>query len=241
VQLLGGLGVLARAAELRTRSRSLCVFFRSSKQRLQVYPSHLQDPTAGHGAKQAWLRGYNLTNLTFTGGGMLHGGGAWWWCMRMLAAKQPGGPHAPSWCPRAVAAGQVPAFDLDAPPMIMIIGSTAILWENLLVTHSPEWTLVHQYCSDIVIRNVTVFNPNNDTIEGPNTDGMDLFSCQNVHIHDVLVDVGDDMFAMDSGVDAAGRAMSIATADVVIEDSVVRNGHGLTLGSGASGGLRNVE
>ena len=51
----------------------------------------------------------------------------------------------------------------------------------------------------------------------------------------------DDMFAMDSGVDAAGRAMSIATADVVIENSVVRNGHGLTLGSGASGGLRNVK
>ena len=95
-----------------------------------------------------------------------------------------------------MAAGQVPAFDLDAPPMIMIIGSTAILWENLLVTHSPEWTLVHQFSSDIVIRNVTVFNPNNDTIEGPNTDGMDLFSCQNVHIHDVMVDVGDDMFAM---------------------------------------------
>ena len=51
-----------------------------------VYPSSLQDPTSGNGAKQAWMRGYNLTNLTFTGGGVLDGGGPWWWCVRMLAA-----------------------------------------------------------------------------------------------------------------------------------------------------------
>jgi polygalacturonase len=43
-----------------------------------VYPSSLQDPNTGNGAKQAWLRGYNLTNLTFTGGGILDGGGPWW-------------------------------------------------------------------------------------------------------------------------------------------------------------------
>ena len=113
-------------------------------------------------------------------------------------------------------------------------------WENLLITHSPMFCLTHQYSSNIEVRNVTVYNPNNATIEGPNTDGCDLFSCSNAHIHNVTVDVGDDMFAMDSGVDAAGRRNSIPTTDVVIENSVVRNGHGLTLGSGASGGLRNI-
>ena len=204
-----------------------------------VYPSSLQDPGQAP-AKQAWLRGYNLTNLTFTGGGILHGGGGWWWCMRMLAAGQPSGPHAPAWCPRMVADGLIPAFHLAAPPMIMLVGCTGVLWENLLVTHSPMFCLTHQYSSNIEIRNVTIFNPNNASIEGPNTDGCDLFSCSNAWIHNVTVDVGDDMFAMDSGVDAAGRRNSIPTADVVIENAVVRNGHGLTLGSGASGGLRNI-
>jgi polygalacturonase len=205
-----------------------------------VSPSSNQDPTAGHGAKQAWLRGYNLTNVTFTGGGILDGGGPWWWCVRMLAARQPAGAHAPSWCARDVALGKVPAFDLDAPMMIMLIGSTDIVWEDLLITNAPMWCVVHQYSSNIVIRNVTIFNPNNDTIEGPNTDGCDLFSCSNAHIYNVTVDVGDDMFAMDSGVDYMGRRNAIPTQDVVISNSVVRNGHGLTLGSGASGGLRNI-
>ena len=203
------------------------------------------------------------------------------WCVRMLAAKQPAGAHAPEWCARDVALGKVPAFDLDPPPMVMIIGSKNILWEDLLIMHSPFWTLIHQYLlratqcnmssgsfnlplhlhavttqydtfhcdsfvarsrysSDIEVRNVTIFNPCNDTIEGPNTDGCDLFSSSNVHIHNVTVDVGDDMFAMDSGVDFQGRRNSIATRDVIISDSVVRNGHGLTLGSGGSGGLRNI-
>ena len=128
----------------------------------------------------------------------------------MLAAKQPAGAHAPEWCARDVALGKVPAFDLDPPPMVMIIGSMNILWEDLLIMHSPFWTLIHQYLlratqcymssgpfnlplylhavttqydtfhcdsfvarsrysSDIEVRNVTIFNPCNDTIEGPHT------------------------------------------------------------------------
>ena len=67
------------------------------------------------------------------------------WCVRMLAAKQPAGAHAPEWCARDVALGKVPAFDLDPPPMVMIIGSKNILWEDLLIMHSPFWTLIHQY------------------------------------------------------------------------------------------------
>ena len=118
-----------------------------------VYPSSCQDPSAGRGAKQAWLRGYNLTNLTFTGGGILNGGGPWWWCVRMLAAGQCKlphcGAHAPSWCARDVAAGHVPAFELDAPMLAQIIGSRDIVWENLLVMHSPMFNLAHQYCTNI--------------------------------------------------------------------------------------------
>ena len=91
-----------------------------------VYPSSLQDPGQAP-AKQAWLRGYNLTNLTFTGGGIMHGGGGWWWCVRMLAAGQPAGAHSPKWCPREVSGGHIPAFHLAAPPMIMLVGSSNIV------------------------------------------------------------------------------------------------------------------
>ena len=71
-----------------------------------------------------------------------------WWALPHCGA------HAPSWCARDVAAGHVPAFELDAPMLAQIIGSRDIVWENLLVMHSPMFNLAHQYCTNIEIRNL---------------------------------------------------------------------------------------
>eukprot|EP01045_Picozoa_sp_COSAG04_P024658 COSAG04_NODE_3110_length_3158_cov_208.366460_3_plen_196_part_00 len=61
-----------------------------------------------------------------------------------------------------------------------------------------------------------------------------------MHVHDCIVDVGDDMLCCKSGTDFLGRELGIPTKNVIFERIEVRNGHGLTLGSEASGGLINI-
>lgn len=85
-----------------------------------------------------------------------------------------------------------------------------------------------------------MFNPNNGSIEAPNGDGIDLDSSSNVHMHDCLMDVADDSLCCKSGADWLGRNVGMPTKNVLFENIEVRNGHGLTLGSEASGGMLNI-
>jgi polygalacturonase len=108
-----------------------------------AYPSH---PNRGGDAipsKQAFIRGYNLTDVTLTGGGEIHAGGGWWWCVRMAAAvpPQPGGTHAPKWCPAMVKEGKIPGLSLVPPRMLHMIGCESITLDNLTFSNSPYWTL----------------------------------------------------------------------------------------------------
>jgi polygalacturonase len=117
-----------------------------------AYPSPENLGSSGRPVKQAFIRGYNLTNVTLTGGGTIHGGGGWWWCVRMNSVvgrdgkkgAAASGPHAPKWCPAMVKGGKIPDLSLDAPHMLHMISSTNILLDNITITTSPSWTLHFQ-------------------------------------------------------------------------------------------------
>jgi polygalacturonase len=112
------------------------------------------------------------------------------------------------------------------------------------------WTVHFQYSSDILFENNYVFNPNNATFEAPNGDGIDMNSCKNAVVRNNVIDVGDDAMCVKSGADwlgrraggcnASGVCVGRPTENILWTDNEVRNGHGLTLGSDASGGVRNV-
>eukprot|EP01051_Picozoa_sp_SAG22_P014538 SAG22_NODE_1778_length_3602_cov_1.737083_2_plen_343_part_00 len=71
-------------------------------------------------------------------------------------------------------------------------------------------------------------------------DGLCRACSSNVHIHDSIFDVADDALCCKSGSDFNGRAVGIPSQNVLFERIEVRNGHGLTLGSEASGGMLNI-
>ena len=240
-----------------------------------VYPS--RQNSAGDDAgpvKQAFIRGYNLTDITIDGGGEVHGGGGWWWyvsvvcgvagraqrislawarcgcthrCVRMAASTvdpakhETTGAHAPRWCESMVKAGLIPDLArVQAPHMIHLIGCKNVLISNITISNSPEWTIHLQYSDNVTLSHVNVFNPNNVSIEAPNADGIDVDSSSNVHVRDSIFDVGDDALCCKSGSDFDGRAVGIPSRNVLFERIEVRNGHGLTLGSEASGGMINI-
>ena len=96
-----------------------------------AYPSHPNRAGDSTPSKQAFIRGYNLTDVEISGGGEINAGGGWWWCVRMAAAGQPGGFHAPKWCPQMLKVGQIPGFTLVPPRMLHLIGSESITLQNM--------------------------------------------------------------------------------------------------------------
>lgn len=103
--------------------------------------------------------------------------------------------------------------------------------------NSPGWNLHPELTTNLVLKNVTVKNDNN----AANGDGIDIESCQKVHITQCRFDVGDDGICIKSGLNEAGRKRGIPTADVIIDSCTVYHAHGgFVVGSEMSGGVRNI-
>jgi unsaturated rhamnogalacturonyl hydrolase len=76
---------------------------------------------------------------------------------------------------------------------------------------------------------------------GANNDGCDPESCRDVLIENCRFDTGDDCIAIKSGRNNDGRRVGVPSANVVIRDCVMRDGHaGTAIGSEISGGCSNV-
>jgi hypothetical protein len=200
-------------------------------------------------AKQAWIRGFGLQDVTLTGGGTLHGGGRYWWCIRQNLADGSHRPYQPameaSGCAtqRALPNWTLPDGRAGAtcpPRLLHILESERLVVANLTVLWSPYWTLHFQYSSGILVEGVHVWNPTNESFNAMNADGIDIDSSENAHVRNSTIDVADDALCIKSGEGWIGRHVGRPTRHVLFEDIEVRNGHGLTVGSDASGGVHNV-
>jgi polygalacturonase len=76
---------------------------------------------------------------------------------------------------------------------------------------------------------------------GPNSDGCDPESCQRVLIENCLFDTGDDCIALKSGRNADGRRLATPIQQVLIQDCLMKSGHGgVVIGSEISGGAKQI-
>jgi unsaturated rhamnogalacturonyl hydrolase len=110
-----------------------------------------------------------------------------------------------------------------------------ILIEGVTIVRSPMWELNPVLSQNITVRGLTI------TSHGPNNDGCDPESCQDVLIEDTLFDTGDDCIAIKSGRNNDGRRVGVPTENVIVRRCTMKDGHGgVVLGSEISGGVRNV-
>ncbi|MBN2182670.1 MAG: glycoside hydrolase family 28 protein [Sedimentisphaerales bacterium] len=109
-----------------------------------------------------------------------------------------------------------------------------VRWEDFTVTQGGNWATHPTYCTDVVIKNVT--------IEG-RRDGIDVDSCRNVIIEGCNIDTGDDCISLKSGRGMNGARIGKPTENVVIRDCTLRGRifAGIGIGSETSGGVRNVR
>ena len=178
-----------------------------------------------NGSYVGWVRGYNVTDVTLTGGGTLDGGGELW--RKGASTDHKSGP--------------------ERPYMLHFEGMQRVHLTNLRVQNSGFWTIHFQYSSDIVVERLSVYNP-----AGGNADGIDIDSSQRALVRESSWDVGDDMLCVKAGKNWAAwgptnrsRATEMPVAHVPAQhilfiDNECRAGGGITIGSEGSGGVHNV-
>ena len=89
--------------------------------------------------------------------------------------------------------GDGPVIPLLRPRQMVIFSQCKnVLVENILLTKSPFWTLHFADCDGVIVKGVKIWN----SLETPNSDGLDITSCSNVVVSDCDIRAGDDAIAI---------------------------------------------
>ena len=121
------------------------------------------------------------------------------------------------------------------PQLINLYLCSNVLVEGVTLLRSPFWVLHPLMCRNLTVRNVKVWN------EGPNGDGCDPESCQDVLIEGCHFHTGDDCIAIKAGRNGDGRKPECVSENIIVRNCVMEDGHGgVVLGSEISGGAKNV-
>jgi len=122
------------------------------------------------------------------------------------------------------------------PPLFQPMYCKNILVEGVTVINSPFWTITPEFCENVTIHAVTINNP-----PSPNTDGINPSSCNNVHISDCHISVGDDCITIKSGKDLPGRTKATPAQNYTITNCTMLSGHGgVVIGSEMSGDVKKI-
>ena len=201
-------------------------------QRIEDYPVM---PTRIAGIEMSWpaalVNVYEQKNAAITGQGTIDGDGKIFWDSYWTLRKTYE-PRGLRW-----------ASDYDArrPRLLQVFNSSQVkVGGGLLLRRSGFWTLHICYSTDITVDGVVIRN--NEGGRGPSTDGIDIDSSKKILVQNADIAVNDDALCLKAGRDSDGQRVARPTEDVVIRDSIVRDGAaGVTFGSETAGGFRNIE
>jgi polygalacturonase len=169
----------------------------------------------GSGDFIPFIGGKDLTNVTIAGGGVIDGGGAAWWG-------------------EAENARQIkPGYTLPRPNLIVLERCKNLRLENITLQNSPKFHFLPVDCEDMVVSNVTILAPE----RAANTDAIDP-SGRRILITKCKIDVGDDNIAIKAGKKIPGH--DFQSEDITVTDCAFLHGHGMSIGSETTGGVRNV-
>ncbi|MDB5011006.1 MAG: glycoside hydrolase family 28 protein, partial [Mucilaginibacter sp.] len=131
----------------------------------------------------------------------------------------------------------LPARDFLRPVLVSITNSKNVLIDGPTFKNSPQFALNPKYCTNMIIRNVTI----NNEYYAQNGDGIDLSSCKNTIVYHCTVNAGDDGICMKSSGNKGNADTDPALENVIIADCIVNHAHGgFVIGSNTDGGMKNV-
>ncbi|KAM7525861.1 hypothetical protein LguiA_015763 [Lonicera macranthoides] len=178
-------------------------------------PSYGRGRERPGGRYMSFIHGDGLHDVIITGeNGTIDGQGDVWWNM---------------WRQRTL--------QFTRPNLVEFMNSRSIIISNVIFKNSPFWNIHPVYCSNVVIRYITILAP----ADSPNTDGIDPDSSSYVCIEDSYISTGDDLVAIKSGWDEYGIAYGRPSHDITIRRVTGSSPFaGIAVGSETSGGVENV-
>ena len=195
-----------------------------------------------------FIYAFEKTNIGVSGPGTLDGQAnetTWWqWAGKTHNGLRSNGPNAAGDRKAIVEMGDsnVPVEQRNfgeghylRPNFVQPYRCKNVLLEGFSMKNSPMWELNPVLCSNVVVRKINIDS------HGPNNDGCDPESCNGVLIDSCIFSTGDDCIAVKSGRNADGRRVNVPCENVVIQNCVMKDGHGgVSIGSEVSGGIRNI-
>ncbi len=118
--------------------------------------------------------------------------------------------------------------------LICLMNCSDVEIQGLTLEDPPCWTLHYIYCENVSCHDLII----NSTVR--NGDGLDPDSSRNSYIFNCVFSNGDDCIAIKSGKNPEGNVIGRPTENVRISDCRFLRGHGISIGSEMSGGVRNV-
>jgi polygalacturonase len=169
-----------------------------------------------HGRYPDFIRASNMHDVGITGHGTIDGQGAVWWAMyrRRPNGTVPRLPHRPQ------------MLSMNNVTRLLIRG---VRLENPSNTHIS----IQNACKDVTIEHIVIHTPHNS----PNTDGIDL-SGHDILITHCRISDGDDCIAI--GGSGHRSQKHFESQNIVISHCAFGYGHGMSIGSFTSGGIRNL-
>lgn len=189
---------------------------------------------------------YRQENIAVTGKGILDGQASWenWWKLRARTSAEDKAIgkfmgkeklHDFEKNITSIADRIFTEHDELRPQFIQFYQCDRILVEGVTLNNAPFWLLHPLMSKNIIVRNV-IFDSH-----GPNNDGCDPESCENVLIENCIFNTGDDCIAIKSGRNNDGRAWNLPSRNIIVRNCQMKDGHaGVAIGSEISGSCYNV-
>ena len=118
--------------------------------------------------------------------------------------------------------------------LICLMNCADVEVQGLTLENTPCWTLHYIYSERVSCHDLTI------TSNILNGDGLDPDSSKDSFIFNCTFSTGDDCIAIKSGKNPEGNVVNRPTENVRIVDCRFTEGHGISIGSEMSGGVRNV-
>ncbi|KAG9448324.1 hypothetical protein H6P81_014452 [Aristolochia fimbriata] len=182
---------------------------------IEPLPSYGRGRERPGGRYMSFIHGDGIHDVVITGeNGTIDGQGEIWWNMWRQGTLK-----------------------YTRPNLIELMHSKNIIISNVIFKNSPFWNIHPVYCSNVVLRYLTILAP----YDSPNTDGIDPDSSSNVCIEDSYIATGDDLVAVKSGWDEYGIAYGRPSNGITIRRLTGSTPFaGIAVGSETSGGVMNV-
>ncbi|GAA0562279.1 glycoside hydrolase family 28 protein [Rhizomicrobium electricum] len=180
----------------------------------------------GKNADRALINIADATNVAITGEGTLDGQGyVWWEWMREYWRDS-----------EAAKSGEANQRQKVTRPRLLLANNVKnLLLEGVTFANAPSFHVVLNHSEDITVRNTSILAP----ASSPNTDAIDPGNSRNVLIEGNTISCGDDIVAIKgSGVEPGHP--DAAVSNIVIRNNKIFGGHGISIGSGTSGGVKHV-